>query len=254
VSLLHIAERDIRRHGKGGLLSAVWRQWRTERRLARRGVHFRQTDTAKVAEAYAAMSEAEFEGINARQDWANWRTIPRSLSGRVPDRPLRVLDLGCGTGDSTAVLAFYCPPGSHITGYELAEPLLVFARRRRYLRHDGEPACVDFRCQGVTEPLCDAGGALLPPASVDVVSASGVVGHHLDAETIRPLIAELRRLLKPDGVVMLDVGPTLGAAALRRVMADAGFVAEGRTRSWFGDPTGQVVFRREHAAPASAEC
>jgi SAM-dependent methyltransferase len=244
VSHLHISERDIRLHGKGGLLSAVWRQWRTERRLRRRGVHFRETDADKVAEAYAAMSEEEFEGINARQDWANWRTIPRSLSGHVPDRALRVLDLGCGTGGSTAVLAFYCPPGSYITGFELAEPLLVFARRRRYPQRDSQPAQVDFRRQGVTEPLCDPVGTLLAPASVDVVSASGVVGHHLNEQTIRPLIAELRRVLKPDGVAMLDVGPTLGARLLTRVMAEAGFVPLGRFRSWFGDPTGQVVFRR----------
>jgi len=117
--MLHIDERDVRRHGPGRLLAVCWRQWRAERALARRGVHFRTTDLAALAAAYAAMSDGEFDAVNGRQDWANWRTIPRSLSGHVPDRPLRVLDLGCGTGGSTRVLAFYCPAGSAITGYKV---------------------------------------------------------------------------------------------------------------------------------------
>src|SRR6266446_3576429 len=237
---LQIPPATLRR--PGNVVTVLWRQWRTERRLRRRGLHFRDTDPERVAQAYAAMSEAEFEGINARQDWANWRTIPRCLAGNVPDRPLRVIDLGCGTGGSSQVLAYYCPPGSHVTGYELAEPLLAIARRRRYVRSDSQNAHVDFRCQGVTEPWCDAEGRRLPPTSVDVVNASGVVGHHLDEETVRPMIDEQIRVLKADGVAMLDVGPTLRAGALQRVMKAAGFSCVGHFRSWFGDPTGQIVF------------
>src|SRR5262249_12923252 len=148
-----------------------------------------------VAAAYAAMTDAEFAAINGRQDWANWRTIPRALSGHVPDRPLRVLDLGCGTGGSTLVLAFYAPAGSHITGYEFAAPLVEVARRRDYRHREGQPTRVEFVCQGVSEPLHAADGSLLAGGSVDVVNASGVVGHHLDAESIQPLVAELRRVL-----------------------------------------------------------
>lgn len=241
---LHIPPRDIRRHGKGNALAVLWRQWRTERRLAQRGLHFRATDPEKVGQVYAAMTEEEFEGINARQDWANWRTIPRALSGNVPDRPLRVLDLGCGTGGSTQVLAFYCPPGSHVTGYELAAPLLEFARRRKYPRRDGEPATVDFRCQGVTERFLNATGYEIAAASVDVVSASGVVGHHLNGDTVGVLIEELTRVLTGEGVAALDVGPSLGEPELKRRMEAAGFKTVGRFKSWFGDPTGQVVFRK----------
>ncbi|MFO0965871.1 MAG: class I SAM-dependent methyltransferase [Gemmataceae bacterium] len=248
MSPLIISRRDIRRFGKGAALGVLWRQWRAERRLARAGVHFRDTDPAQVAAAYAAMSEADYEAINARQDWANWRTIPRALSGHVPDRPLRILDLGCGAGGSAAVLAFYAPPGSHVTGYEIAEPLLAFARRRAYRRRDGAPAQVDFRAQGVTEPFRDIAGELLPDRAVDVVNASGVVGHHLTGPTIGPLIDELKRTLHDDGAAMLDVGPTLGQKELTAVMQAAGFVALGRYRSWFGDPTGQVVFRRASAS------
>jgi SAM-dependent methyltransferase len=242
--MLTIPEREIRNHGPGQVLAVCWRQWRTERGLARRGVLFRETDFDRVAAAYAAMSPAEFDAINGRQDWANWRTIPRALSGHVPDRELRVLDLGCGTGGSTRVLAFYCPAGSHITGYEFAEALVAFARRRDYGRKDGRAAEVDFVCQWVTETLRNGDGSPLAAASVDLVNASGVVGHHLRPETIGPLIAELSRVLKQDGVVMLDVGPTLPGAALRSILSAAGFTYRGHFRSWFGDATGEMVFQR----------
>ncbi len=235
--MLHIDERDIRRHGPGHLLGVCWRQWQAERTLARRGVHFRTTDLAALAAAYTAMSDREFDAVNGRQDWANWRTIPRSLSGNVSDQPLRVLDLGCGTGGSTRVLAFWCPPGSRITGYELAAPLVEIARRRLYLDRNGQPADVTFRCQGVTESLAE------PDGSVDVVNASGVVGHHLDAVSVRPMIGDLKRILHPGGLALLDVGPTLGDAELSALMIAAGFARLGYRRSCFLDRTGQVIYR-----------
>jgi SAM-dependent methyltransferase len=243
MSLLIIPRREIRRHGPGNALVVCWRQWRVERALAGRGVHFRATEPAAVAAAYAAMSDREFDAINGRQDWANWRTIPRALSGHLPDRPLRVADLGCGTGSSTRALACYCPEGSHITGYELVPTLVEVARRRRYLHRSGQPARVEFVCQGVTEPLRAPGGTAVASRSLDVVNASGIVGHHLSASTVAPLIAELRRVLAPGGIAMLDVGPTLRAPQLIEAMTAAGFTALGRWRSWWLDPTGEVVFR-----------
>ncbi len=243
MALLVISPREIRRHGPGRALSVCWRQWRTEHVLARRGIHFRGTDPATVAAAYAAMTDREFDAINGRQDWANWRTIPRALSGHLPDRPLQVADLGCGTGSSTRVLAFYCPVGSHITGYELIPALLAVARNRTYAQRSGQPAQVVFVCQGVTETLRLPDGTLVPDRSLDLVNTSGVVGHHLNTQTVGPLIAELRRVVAPAGLAMLDVGPTLRAPSLTRIMTAAGFTRLGHWRSWWFDPTGQVVFR-----------
>ncbi len=136
------------------------------------------------------------------------------------------------------MLAYYCPIGSHISGYELAEPILDYARRRRYQHRSGMATTVDFVCQAVTQRLRE------PNASVDVINASGIVGHHLKAETIWPLLAEIKRVLKPGGVAMLDVGPTLRGRVLRRIMAAAGFAFLGHYRCWFGDLTGEMVFRR----------
>jgi SAM-dependent methyltransferase len=189
------------------------------------------------------MSDEEFAAINGRQEWANWRTIPRSLSGHVPNRPLRVLDLGCGSGSSTRVLAFYCPQGSVITGYEFALPLVEVARRRSYLHGGGQPAQVDFVCQGMTEPLRAADSRLLADQSADLVNASGVVGHHLNATTFPALARELKRVVRPEGIAMLDPGPTLNAWTLTHLMTLHGFRRLGRWRSCALDPNGQVVFR-----------
>jgi SAM-dependent methyltransferase len=240
---LHISERDIRRHGPGNALAICWRQWRTERHLRRRGIHYRATNPERVAAAYAAMSATDFDAINGPQAWANWRTIPRAMNGHVQNLPLRVLDLGCGSGSSTRVLAFYSPDGSHLTGYEFAVPLEL-ARRRHYVHRSGKAAHVDFVCQGVTETLRQPDGAAVPDGSVDLVNASGIVGHHLNPRTIGPLLAELRRLLAPAGIALLDVGPTMPASVLRRLMAEAGFAYLGHYRSWLGDRTGALVFRR----------
>jgi SAM-dependent methyltransferase len=248
--VLTISEAESRRHGPGRVLAVCWRQWRTERDLARRGIHFRATDPARARAAYAAMSAVEFDAINGRQDWANWRTIPRALSGHVPDQPLSVVDLGCGSGSSTQVLAFYCPAGSRFLGYEFAEPLLEVARRRDYRHRDGQSARVDFICQGVTETLRSADALPLPAASVDLANASGVVGHHLDRDSIQPLITELQRVLKPEGVAMLDVGPTLAGPILRELLVGAGFTYLGHYRSWFADTTGEMVFRRRSLSPS----
>jgi len=242
--MLIISEKEIRRHGPGNALGVCWRQWRAERALVRRGINFRATEPASVAAAYAAMSDEEFAAINARQNWANWRTIPRGLSGNVLDRALRVLDLGCGSGSSTAVLAFYCPPGSHITGYEMVLPLLDMARRRAFVHRSGISAKVSFVCQGVTEPFVQSGGEMVPDHSVDLVNASGVVGHHLHADSVLPLVQELCRVLAPEGIAMLDVGPSLPAKDLPPIMTAAGFRPLKHVRSWFLDPTGEIVFRK----------
>ena len=142
------------------------------------------------------------------------------------------------------MLAYFCPAGSHITGFEIAEPMLAFARRRVYRHRDGMGAKVDFVCQAVTERLREPNGASLAGGSADLIAASGVVGHHLKPDSFLPLLAEIVRVLAPDGVAMLDVGPTMPGPVLKSLMAAAHFSFLGHYRSWFGDQTGEMMFRR----------
>jgi hypothetical protein len=57
-------------------------------------------------------------------------------------------------------------------------------------------------------------------------------------------------VLKDDGVLMLDVGPTFPGAALRSILSAAGYAYQGHYRSWFGDTTGEMVFQRKQAGTA----
>lgn len=207
-----------------------------------RGISFRTADPEKVRAAYAAMTVEEFDAINGRQAWANWRTIAQALKN-VPSKPLACVDLACGTGMSTSVLAHYCPPGSSIIGYELCQAMIEVAERRSYRHHSGVCAAVEFRCQSITDMWLTPEEEPIPDASVDLVNASGVVGHHLTPETVQPLIAELSRVIVPEtGVAILDVGPKLSKDTLQKQMSLAGFVLLGHYRSsWFD--YGQVAFR-----------
>jgi SAM-dependent methyltransferase len=245
MAVLQISESEIRRNGPGKLMVVLWKQWRSERDLSRRGIRFRSDEQVAVVGGYGAMSPAEFSATNGRQEWATWRTVPRALRGRVPNQPLRVLDLGCGNGSSTQPLAFYCPAGSHITAYELIEHLAEAARRRDYRHRDGQPARVEVLCQSITETLRQHDGTPIPDASVDLATSTGVIGHHLNSFTVRPLIDELKRVLKPGGIAALDPGPTLRAKLLTKMMTASGFRQLTRVRSWVLDPNGQIVFRWE---------
>jgi SAM-dependent methyltransferase len=241
---LQLDEALIQRHGPGGLIEVCWRQWHAERQLTARGIQFRSSDPATCAAAYAAMRPEEFDAVNGRQEWANWRTIPQGLHGRVPDRPLQVIDLGCGTGGSTRVLACYCPAGSRIVGYELTEHLAAIARQRTYRHHSGAVAAVEFVVQGVTETLRQPDGTPVAERSIDLVNASGVVGHHLTGKTIEPLLAELQRIMTPTALALLDVGPTLDEKELTALMTARGFAKLGRQRGSLFDLHGQVAFQR----------
>jgi SAM-dependent methyltransferase len=236
--MLRIDRREIGRLGPGNLLAVCWRQWRTERALARRGIHFRSTDPEAVVAAYEAMTESEFEAINGRQEWANWRTISRGLSGHVPDRPLSVVDIGCGVGASTCVLAFYCPIGSQIVGYDVVPGFVERARRRRYHDRMGRPAEVEFVCLRAGEPFDRADG------SVDLVNSCGVLGHHFDRETVRPILDQISRILAIGGIALLDDGPRLPSDVFIALMTEYRFESLGRLRASIFAASGQVVFRK----------
>src|SRR5688572_13470296 len=107
---VRIGERTIRRVARlrmagQNIVSIFLRQAFYEARVARwKKVSFRGRENERARRAYCAMSPADFDGINARQRWANWHVIPRNLDGRLPSGPVRAIDLCCGVGHSTEVL------------------------------------------------------------------------------------------------------------------------------------------------------
>lgn len=219
--------------------------WHEARIRWLRHIRFRSRENRRAREAYAAMDPWEFEGINARQAWANWRTIAKNLDRRAPVRPARAIDLCCGTGQSTAVLAHHLAPGSEILGLEYSPRLAGMARTRVYLTRHGAPARVVFRAQSVLERFCDEDGVEIPAASIDLVNSSGAVGCHFDAAATETLASEVARVVGPGGLALIDSGRSgTRAADVQRIFEARGFAVVHRARSCFLDPYLQLCFRK----------
>jgi SAM-dependent methyltransferase len=229
------------------LWTIVLRQAYHETRVRRwRGLRFRSVRPNEVRGAYQAMQPWELEGINARQAWANWRTIPRNLEGRVDGRPLQAIDLCCGTGQSTEVLAYYLPAGSSILGLEYHAHFVEAARGRSYRTRSGVRAHVSFRAQSVLETFRDPSGAPVGDQSVDLVNSSGAVGCHFDRDATATLADEVARVIRPGGLALIDSGragtPEREVCALFEAR---GFRPLHRARSCAFDRYVQVCLRKE---------
>jgi len=213
-----------------------------------RHVRFRSRENEAARAAYARMEAWEFEGVNARQAWANWRTIPDNLEGRLPPRPVRALDLCCGTGQSTAVLAHHLGPGSDILGLEYNPRFVSLARSRVYPTREGVPAPVRFRAQSVLETFRDVDGAPVADASVDLVNSAGAVGCHFDLRATAVLADEVARVTRLDGLAFIDSGRSgTSPADVRALFSARGFEEVHSARSCFFDRYLQICFRRRGA-------
>lgn len=111
----------------------------------------------------------------------------------------RVLDLGCGTGTLTLMLAT-AYPNSHVTGIDADSTALAIARRKR----PGETPSLRF-LQGLAQSL--------PFADEEFDGAvSSLFFHHLTQAQKRAALRELYRVLKPAGRVHIaDWGRPTGA-------------------------------------------
>lgn len=222
---------------------AYFRHLAVDRRLRARRTSIRSTDPSVVEGAYRAMSVWEFDELNGPQEWFNAWVIPRALRFAPRGRPWRMVDLGCGSGGSSRILAQYAPPGSSLIGYDLCDSLLHRARQRRFVDAADQPLSVQFLRQSMLEPLAAPAGGLLPERSIDVAHAAGVVGHHLCAADVRRLAAELRRILAPDGIAILDAGPKLPPRELAALMAASRFELLARRRLLPFATRAALVFR-----------
>jgi SAM-dependent methyltransferase len=224
------------------LLRALWRQWRLERTFSSRSP--RTVVASDARSAYDAMTPAQFDAFNGPQRWSHRRVIPRFVRSLLPPRPSTIVDLGCGSGDSTVWLTHTAEPGSHIVGYDFSAERLASACRRRYRHADGSVASTAFVCQPITEPLRRADGSRLPANSIDLAFSSGVLGHHLTSVDVARLARELQRVLAERGIAVLDTGPALGRRRLDALMRAAGFATCAVRRLSPFNCRLQVAYRR----------
>lgn len=243
------AEAGIRRVARerlpGGLGVLVLRQAWAEFVVAIGGLRFRDGENDRAVRAYCAMSVDDFEAINARQRWANWRTIPRNLRGRLPGRPCRAVDLCSGVGDSAEVLACCLPEGSEILGLEYNPEFVRRARARGYRDASGRAVKAEFRAQSVLEPFRDLAGARLADGSVDLVNCCGALALNFREHDLDAIAAEVRRVLRDGALAAVDAPAGRdGKERMVRLFARHGFDALGFARSCLLDRYSQVLFRR----------
>jgi SAM-dependent methyltransferase len=226
----------------------------TGRRIAGQGMI--GAEPARVASGFAGLRGKDFYEYNLPQMWVERRQIPSAIDGRIPVRGAVVLDLGCGPGTSTEVLAHFADPSWTIVGYELTEHLAAEAKARsergEFVNCRGERVPARFVCQDISRPLRAPGGGLIAEGSVDFAVSGGVVGLYMNARSVTRLAQELARVVRPGGFAALDTGPAVGGRLLREVMARAGFGFVATCRSFVIEPRPKLVFVRHAGAIAQA--
>ena len=114
----------------------------------------------------------------------------------ISGQPSRILDLGCGTGSSTLLLA-KAFPNAQIVGLDLSPYMLVYSERKAQCAPS--PVRTISWQQGLAErtPFDDA--------SFDLVTASFLL-HELPPQISRRVLQECQRVLVPGGQFLLVDG------------------------------------------------
>jgi SAM-dependent methyltransferase len=125
------------------------------------------------------------------------------LPATVPVTPLRVLDVACGTGESTLAWHRHFPE-AHISAVDVSPYMLVVAEQKvRSI------PLIDVRCANAeTLPFEDA--------SFDVVTAS-LLFHELPADVSPRVLAEMRRVVRPNGWIAVVEPYRVGAPVLKPI-------------------------------------
>ncbi|KAB5584914.1 S-adenosyl-L-methionine-dependent methyltransferase [Coniochaeta sp. 2T2.1] len=120
------------------------------------------------------------------------RTVDTDASFVLPHiKPTdRILDMGCGPGSITAGFTRYATQGS-VVGVDLSEAVLDMARERA---GSASTASISFVAADVLA------GLPFPDDEFDIVFASQLFPHLQGDKTVRAL-REMRRVLKPGGVL-----------------------------------------------------
>jgi malonyl-CoA O-methyltransferase len=157
-------------------------------------------DSARVRSSFASAA-ASYDAAAVLQQEVGARLLERLAVMRVA--PREVLDLGCGTGRTTAGLRAHYPE-ARVLAADHARPMLLHARG-----HGAPPGTL----------LCaDANRLPLADRSVDVLFSNLMLQWCMDPGAT---FAELRRVLRPGGLLLFSTfGPdTLGE--LRASWAEA---------------------------------
>lgn len=136
------------------------------------------------------MNPDEYARMHALEDWYWWFVARRNASARMirdfapPERPLRILDAGCGTGGMLDLYRTW--PDARAVGIDLSPDALGFSHGRGHQRLvGGDLTLLPFRS-----------------GSFDVVTALDVIEHVPDDARA---LSEISRVLRPGGILVATV-------------------------------------------------
>jgi SAM-dependent methyltransferase len=157
------------------------------------------TDEAATDSANAAMGRYWNEVAGPRwvqrqamQEARNAEMLAMLLQAAAPAAGERVLDIGFGTGVTTVPFAEAVGPTGHVTGVDIARPMLETAQRR----------IAEQGLANVELLLADAQVHPFPPASFDLVTSRLGVMFFADPTAA---FRNLRGALKPGGRLVMAV-------------------------------------------------
>jgi ubiquinone/menaquinone biosynthesis C-methylase UbiE len=154
------------------------------------------------------------------------RMAARAMAEHLP-APARVVDLGCGSGASTAALVQALPDAGQVVGIDASAGMLDQARRKSW------PATVEFRC-GRAEDLTASRGEWGLAEPVDGVFAAYLFRNVSARDQV---LASVRDQLRPGGrLVVQDYSvagsrraATLWTAVCRLVVIPLSWLTMGDT-------------------------
>ncbi len=134
----------------------------------------------------------------------------------------RILDVGCGTGDLTLLAKERAGSTGQVYGIDAATEMIDVARGKA-ARAKAE---VDFRVS-VIEQLP------FPAESFDVVLSS-LMMHHLPDDLKPKALAEVRRVIKPGGrLLLVDFKGQIEKQGVMALVKEAGFAQVEMRSLWF---------------------
>ncbi|WP_042500315.1 class I SAM-dependent methyltransferase [Thermaerobacter marianensis] len=135
-----------------------------------------------------------YDRMNLLMTLGQWRYWQWRLARRLEELPLegaRALDVACGTGEITAMLARRVGSSGHVTGLDFSPGMLAVARRR--LEGSGLSDRVDL-VQG------DALDLPFPPGQFDLVTMGFALRNVADLDRA---LQEMARVTRPGGRVLI---------------------------------------------------
>ncbi|MFI2437497.1 amino acid adenylation domain-containing protein [Streptomyces sp. NPDC018693] len=168
------------------------------------------------------ITEALYAGnpVSVVQNTAVARAVRAAVEAGPAERPVRILEVGAGTGATSAQLLAHLPGGRARYVFTDVSTYFTERARRRFADHAG----VDYAVFDIDRDPAEQGYA---PGSVDVVVAANVLH---DARNLERTLAGLRSVLAPRGLLVLLEG-TVNSL---QQMVTVGFI-EGLAQDHCGD-------------------